>query len=144
MFLGEHQHTLDAKGRVSLPAKFRNQLPGSVMVAKGFNNALYVFPADAYEKFLQPLVAKSDFDPKVREVRVWFMSGAAEIDLDSAGRIKLPANLLKHAGIDKDVAVIGNGDRIELWDAGAWAAYSGGSSQNVQQLAQELAEAGIL
>ncbi len=144
MFLGEYQHTLDAKGRVSLPARFRNQLGGTVTVAKGFEGSLYVFQPQDYERFMNDLLAKSDFNPKVREVRRFFASGAIEVQLDSAGRVPLSPLLREYASLSKDVVVIGNGDRIELWDAKRWAEYNGATAQNVEMLAQELAEAGLL
>lgn len=144
MFLGEHQHTLDAKGRVSLPAKFRAQLTGTVTVAKGLENSLYVFPPAAYEDFVGNLLSKGDFDPRVRELRRFFTAGAVETELDSAGRVSLPAHLREWAGVTKEVAVIGNGDRIEMWDAARWAEYNGTTAENVADLAQELAQAGLL
>lgn len=144
MFVGEYQHTLDAKGRVSLPAKFRSKLTGSVTVAKGLDDALYVFPPEEYERFTSGLLEKADFDPRVRSVRRYFMAGADEVDLDSAGRISLPQHLRDHAGLSKDVAVIGNGGRIELWDSAHWAEYNGATAENVEDLAQELAAAGLL
>ncbi|MDZ4169099.1 MAG: division/cell wall cluster transcriptional repressor MraZ [Coriobacteriia bacterium] len=144
MFFGEYQHTLDAKGRVSLPARFRNQLGGAVTVAKGLDHALYVFLPEDYEQFMGDLLAKSDFNPKVREVRRFFASGALEIQLDSAGRVSLSQQLREWASLDKDVVVIGSGDRIELWDSARWDEYNGRTADNVEALAQELAEAGLL
>lgn len=144
MFLGEYQHTLDAKGRVSLPAKFRARLAGSITVAKGLDNALYVFPTEDYEQFVKGLAEKADFNPRVRELRRFFAAGATSTELDSAGRVSLPAHLREWAKLDKDVTVIGNVDRIELWDAVAWGAYNGATADNAEDLARELAEAGLL
>lgn len=144
MFLGDHQHTLDAKGRVSLPAKFRARLTGSLVVSKGLEHCLYVHPVEEYDHFVERLVGKNDFDPNVRKVRRFFTSGAVETEFDSAGRISLPAQLREWAGLDKDVAVIGMGDRIELWDSAAWEAYNGETAEDIGTLSQELAEAGLL
>jgi len=144
MFLGEYQHTLDAKGRVSLPAKFRNQLGGAVTVAQGLDKSLYVFRSEEYERFMADLTEKSDFNPKVREVRRFFASGAIEVPIDSAGRVSLTPKLRGWAELDKDVVVIGNGPRVEIWDARRWAEYNGATADNVEALAQELAEAGLL
>lgn len=144
MFLGEYQHTLDAKGRVSLPARFRAELPGSVTVAKGLDNCLYVFTPADYERFMTDLMAKSEFNPKVRSVRRFFASGATEIDLDSAGRISLSPNLREWAGLTKDVVVIGSTDKIELWDSARWTAYNGETAEDIGSLTQELADAGLL
>jgi len=144
MFLGEYQHTLDAKGRVSLPAKFRIQMTGTVTVSKGLDHSLYVFGTDDYDRFVSGLLSKADFDPRVREMRRFFTSGAFETEVDSAGRVSLPAHLREWARLSKDVAVIGNGDRIEMWDASAWDAYNGATGENVEDLAQELVAAGLL
>ncbi len=144
MFLGDHQHTLDAKGRVSLPAKFRAQMTGRIVVAKGLDDCLYVYPAEEYRAFVDGLLAGSDFDPRKRQLRRFFTTGAFETELDSAGRVSLPANLREHASLIRDVAVTGNGNRIEIWDSGAWSTYSGASTEKIEDLAQELADAGLL
>ncbi len=143
MFLGDHQHTLDAKGRVSLPAKFRAQMTGKLVVAKGLDNCLYVYPAEEYNRFVADLVSREDFEPRVRKVRRFFTTGAVETELDSAGRVSLPANLREYAGLSKDVAVTGNGNRIEIWDAVAWNSY-GEDGDSIEDLAKELADAGLL
>lgn len=146
MFLGEHQHTLDAKGRVSLPAKFRGEMTGeqSLVIGKGLDECLYVYPADEYEKFTSDLLARQDFDPRVRRMRRFFMSGAMPVDLDSAGRIGIPPVLREYASLSRDVVVIGNGSRIEVWDAAKWSDYNGGDEGSFEELAQELADAGLL
>lgn len=144
MFLGDYQHTLDAKGRVSLPAKFRAGMTGRLVIAKGFEGCLYVYPAERYAAFITRLMAKDDFDPRFRKVRRFFTSGAVEIELDGAGRISLPQVLRDHAGLTKEISVIGNSDRIELWDAQRWADYNGETAANIEADAQELSELGML
>lgn len=144
MFLGDHQHTLDAKGRVSLPAKFRADMTGRLVVAKGLDECLYVYPTEEYQRFVADLLAGSDFDPRKRQLRRFFTSGAVETELDSAGRVSLPANLREYAGLEKDVAVTGNGNRIEIWNADAWASYNGETAERIEDLAQGLADAGLL
>jgi MraZ protein len=144
MFLGEYQHTLDAKGRLSLPAKFRSQMTGSIVVVKGLEDCLYVFPSEDYENFLGQLTARGDFDTKFREVRRFFAAGAKEDELDTAGRIGIPANLRAYAKLERDVTVIGNGDRVEIWDAAAWAAYIGETESRIEEVTGKLAELGIL
>ncbi len=144
MFLGEYQHTLDAKGRVSLPARFRAEMTGKIVVAKGLDECLYVYPADEYVKFQDSLLEGSDFDPRKRQLRRFFMAGASETELDSAGRVSIPVNLREHAGLDRDVVITGNGDRIEIWDTKAWSEYNDASTEKIEDLAQELASAGLL
>jgi MraZ protein len=146
MFLGDYQHTLDAKGRVSLPAKFRAEMTGKLVIAKGFEGCLYIYSGEEYGRFVEGLVAKEDFDPSMRRIRRFFTTGAVEAELDSAGRISLPPVLREFAGLKKDVAVTGNANRIELWDAERWATYnSGGEGEgSIEDLAKELAAAGLL
>jgi len=145
MFLGDYQHTLDAKGRVSLPAKFRAEMTGKIVVAQGLDDCLYVYPADEYNEFVAELASRADFDPRVRKVRRFFTTGATETEFDSAGRVSLPQGLRDYAGLSKDVAVTGNGNRIEIWDAEAWNAYKAGEdSGSIEDLAKELADAGLL
>lgn len=144
MFLGEHQHTLDAKGRVSLPARFRSQMTGTVVVCQGLDDCLYVYPADEYAVFVGTLTQGSDFNAAKRQIRRFFTIGSREIELDSAGRVSVPAHLREFAGLDKDVVVAGNGNRIEIWDAEKWAAYSSRTADQIEDLAQELADAGLL
>jgi len=143
VFLGDHQHTLDAKGRVSLPAKYRAQMTGKIVVAKGLDACLYVYPAEEYNRFVEQLVSREDFEPRVRKVRRFFTTGAVETELDSAGRVSVPANLREYAHLSKDVAVVGNGNRIEMWDATSWAGY-GEDGESIEDLAKELADAGML
>jgi len=144
MFLGEYQHTLDAKGRVSLPSKFRQVMTGSVVVAQGLEGCLYVFPAEEYSAFLEGLLAKGDFDPRFRKVRRFFTAGAIEGELDSAGRVSVPPVLREYAGLNKEVAVTGNGNRIELWDSEAWKDYKAETTDSIEDLARELADGGLL
>jgi MraZ protein len=144
MFLGDYQHTLDAKGRVSLPAKFRAEMTGKLFMVKGPEKCLYIYSADEYSRFVERLPSAEDFDPRKSRFRRFFMAGAADAEIDSAGRIKLPAVLVDYAGLKKDVAVIGNGNRIELWDAETWAAYNNDEQGSISDLASELATLGLL
>lgn len=144
MFLGDYQHTLDAKGRVSLPAKFRAEMTGKLVIAKGLEKCLYVYPADVYAQFVEKLLSREDFDERVRRMRRFFIAGAVEAELDSAGRITLPPVLREYASLSKDVAVTGNGNRIEIWDAAAWDDYNSAGEGLIGDLAGELSSAGLL
>jgi MraZ protein len=144
MFLGDYQHTLDAKGRVSLPAKFRADMTGKLVIAKGFEGCLAVYSVDEYTEFVGTLMAKPDFDQEVRLLRRKLTAGAQEVEFDSAGRISLPQQLRDYAGLKKDVAITGNGNRIEIWDSERWAAYVGDDGGSIEDLASKLATAGLL
>ena len=144
MFLGDYHHTLDAKGRVSLPAKFRAEMTGSLVVSKGLDDCLYVYSAEEYRRFVNTLTSGNDFDPRTRRLRRFFVAGAQDVELDSAGRISLSPVLREYAGLKKEIAVTGNGNRIEIWDSEAWATYNGEGEGSIEDLAEELAEAGLL
>ena len=144
MFLGEYQHTLDAKGRVSLPRKFRDEIGSRLVVSKGLEKCLYVYPADGYRAFLENLMSASDFDRKSLALRRHFTAGAQEVEIDSAGRVSLTPVLRAHAALSKDVVVAGVGDRIEIWDAEAWAAYEDENAPTIEDAAEELSRSGIL
>lgn len=144
MLLGEYQHTLDAKGRVSLPRRFRDGMGARLVVSKGLDDCLYVYTADGYTRFLEDLMSASDFDRNSRAVRRHFTAGAMEVEVDSAGRIGLSPVLREFAGLKKDVIVAGIGDHVEIWDAGTWSAYQGEHADTIEDAAEELARTGIL
>lgn len=144
MFLGEYQHTLDAKGRVSLPRKFREATGTKLVVSKGFERSLAVYTLQGYEAFLAELMAGGDLTRDMRAVRRHFTAGADEVDVDGAGRISLAPGLREFAGLAKDVIVAGVGDHIEIWDAAAWAAYEDEHAATIEDAAEELARQGIL
>jgi MraZ protein len=144
MFLGEYQHTLDAKGRVSLPRKFRDATGGRLVVSKGFESSLAVYPVEVYERFLGELMSGGEFTRDVRAVRRHFTVGADDVEVDSAGRISLNSALREFAGLKRDVVVAGVGDHIEIWDAATWAAYEQEHAKTIEDAAEELARQGIL
>lgn len=143
MFLGEYQHTVDAKGRVSLPRKFRDETGSRLVVSKGLENCLYVYPAEGYRTFLEGLLSSSAFDRNSRAVRRFFIAGASEVDIDSAGRVALTPVLRDFAGLSKEVIVAGVGDHIEIWDAAAWAAYEEANATTIEDAAEELSRSGL-
>ncbi len=144
MFLGEFQHTVDAKGRVSLPRKHRDEIGSRIVVTKGLEKCLYVFSADGYRDFLEEVMSTSRLARDSRAVRRHFVAGAAEVDIDSAGRIStLPAQR-EFAGLSRDVVVAGVADHIEIWDAAAWASYQEENASTIEDAAEELSRSGIL
>jgi MraZ protein len=144
VFLGEYQHTLDGKGRVSLPRKFRDEIGSHLVVSKGLENCLYVYAAEGYRTFLQNLLSASDFDRNSRAVRRHFTAGASEVEIDNAGRVAIAPVLREFAGLSRDVIVAGVADHLEIWDAAAWAAYEEASAPTIEDAAEELSRSGIL
>ena len=119
-FLGEYEATLDAKGRFLLPAGFKKQLPQEganlFVLNRGFEKCLTLYPIQSWEPIFSAISKLNDFDPKVREFRRYFLNGATQLELDSAGRLLLPKNLTEHAGLDKDIVLVSAVNKIEIWD----------------------------
>jgi MraZ protein len=119
-FIGEYEATLDAKGRFLLPAGFKKQLPDSgsesFVINRGFEPCLSLYTSKSWKPIFSELSNLNDFDPKVRQFRRYFLNGATQVDLDSAGRILLPKNLTEYAGLEKDIVLVSAIDKIEIWD----------------------------
>lgn len=142
MFIGEYSHTIDAKGRVSLPADFRKNLAGVVYLTKGYNNCIQLFSAEEFEAYLANFTKREAFDERMLKLRRSTFAGSAAVELDSTGRIRIPQNLRDHARISKDVVVNGDGSRIEIWDSKVWEEYI--SDISMETLAGELSAEGLL
>lgn len=123
MFLGTHLPRLDDKGRLILPAKFRDQLAAGLVVTRGQENCLYVFPAREFEEFHDRLRQAPMSDRQARSYQRLMLSAAFDEIPDKQGRITLPPLLRNYAGLDRDCAVIGAGARVEIWAADAWESY---------------------
>ena len=119
-FLGEYEATLDSNGRFLLPAGVKKQLPEGVdpvfVVNRGFEKCLTVYPLQSWKPIYENISALNDFDPKVREFRRYFLNGAIQLELDGAGRILLPKNLMEHAGLEKDIVLVAAVNKLEIWD----------------------------
>ena len=119
-FLGEYEATLDLKGRFLLPAGFKKQLPQEsatqFVINRGFEKCLTLYPIQSWEPIFSEISKLNDFDPKVREFRRYFLNGATQLELDSAGRLLVPKNLTEHAGLDKDIVLVSAVNKIEIWD----------------------------
>lgn len=119
-FLGEYEATLDAKGRFLLPVGFKKQLPEEeatrFVLSRGFEKCLSLYPIKSWEPIFSQISQLNDFDPKVREFRRYFLNGAINLELDSAGRVLIPKNLMEHAGLEKDIVLVAAVNKIEIWD----------------------------
>ena len=120
MFYGEYQHSVDAKGRMFVPAKFREGLGEKFMVTIGLDKCLFVFPMDTFMIYKNKLDAMSLANRNAREFMRFFFAGASECELDKQGRIMLPAKLRKYADLDKEATVVGVSGRVEIWDKERW------------------------
>ena len=122
MLIGEYQHNIDAKGRVIVPARFREDLGERFYVTKGLDHCLFVLPPTEWTKLQEKIMAMPM--GKARGIQRFFFSGAAEVEPDKQGRILLPQHLREYAGLEKDVAFIGTSNRAEIWDAQRWASFN--------------------
>src|SRR5262245_50876357 len=116
-FLGEYEATLDPKGRFLLPAAVKKQLPEGdntrFVINRGFEKCLTMYPMTSWEPIFENISKLNDFDPKVREFRRYFLNGAIQLELDSAGRLLVPKNLMDHAGLDKDIVLVSAINKLE-------------------------------
>jgi MraZ protein len=138
VFLGTHAPRLDDKGRLILPAKFREQMEEGVVVTRGQERCLYVFPAAEFERLAGQLRQAPVTSKQARDYLRVFLSGASDEVPDKQGRITLPTHLRSYAGLDRDCTVIGAGERVEIWDAGAWEAYLAEQEQAFAEQAEEV------
>lgn len=123
VFLGTYEPKLDEKGRLILPAKFRDQLQRGLVITRGQENCLVVFTMDEFEEFQMKLHQAPLTSKEARDYQRVLFSGAVDQVPDKQGRISIPANLRSYAGLNRDLAVIGSGSRIEIWDLDAWNTY---------------------
>ena len=129
MFLGTFTPKLDEKGRLILPAKFRDELAEGMVVTRGQEHCLYVFPIEEFERLADQLRQAPVTSKQARDYLRVFLSGASDEVPDKQGRVTIPAHLRQYAGLTKDCTVIGQGSRIEVWDTDAWTTWLGTSER---------------
>ena len=138
MFMGEFQHTIDPKGRLIVPHKFREALGERFVATKGLDNCLFVYPMEEWTLLEEKLKSLPFTRSDVRAFVRLFFSGATECELDKQGRILLPANLREHAQLEKDVVVLGVSTRVEVWSKSQWDNYSGSNASAYEDIASDL------
>ena len=121
MFMGEYNHSVDAKGRLIVPSKFREQLGNEFVVTKGMDGCLFVFDNSEWQVFAEKLRSLPMIDKEVRQFTRFFLAGAASVEVDKQGRILVPQTLREFAGLEKDVVLTGNLNRIEVWSKEKWS-----------------------
>ena len=140
MFMGEYQHSLDEKGRMTIPAKFRDDLGQSFVVTRGLDQCLFVYPKAEWSVLENKLKSLPLMKSDARAFTRFFFSGATECDLDRQGRVNIPSNLREHARLDKDAVVIGVSNRVEIWSREAWESYSSQSEESFNEIAEKLVD----
>lgn len=138
MFMGEYNHSIDPKGRLIIPSKFRDGLGKEFVVTKGLDGCLFVFPNDAWREFEEKLRTLPLMNKDARAFTRFFVTGAVLCELDKQGRILLPSTLREFAGLDRDVVLAGNLDRVEIWSKEKWTENS--SYSDMDAIAQKMAD----
>ena len=138
MFLGTHAPKLDEKGRVILPAKFRDELSSGLVITRGQERCLYVFSQREFENIHEKISQASVTDKRGRDFLRLFLSGASQEQADGQNRVTIPAGLREYAGLDRDLTVIGVGNRAEIWDTAAWESYYSDNESDFSNTAEEV------
>jgi MraZ protein len=144
MFLGEYNHTIDDKKRLSLPKGFKKELGKSAVLTRGLDNCLFLYTKKDWEKTAEKLKELSFTQADTRGFNRFMFSGAAEVSIDSAGRILVPETLKRFAGLKSKVVLAGVSDRVEIWDEKAWAEYTRRIEKQADAMAEKLGEVGVL
>lgn len=144
MLIGEYTHSLDPKKRLSLPAKFRSDLGKKVVVTRGLDNCLFIYPLKEWRRITEKVAALPFGSAGTRDFNRFFLSGAHEVDVDSVGRILVPDVLKDFAGLNAKVVLAGVHDRVEIWDENVWGEYKKRIEKQADALAEKLGEIGVL
>jgi MraZ protein len=141
MFFGEFEHTIDDKNRLTLPARFREPLAAGVVLTRGLDDCLDVYPREDWDRLVDARLAPLDpFSREARELKRFFFSAAADAEPDKQGRVLVPPALLKHAGLEREVVVAGVHDHLEIWDRRRWGDHLAAVEGSADHVAERLAE----
>ena len=138
MFIGEFHHTIDDKGRIIIPAKFRDELGSSFIVTRGIEACLFVYPESNWDKICEKLNSLPFTKKDARVFNRFFMSGATNVELDKQGRVNISAPLITHDKLKKDCVVIGTGDRLEIWSKEDWDSFFNSNKDSMSDIAENL------
>ncbi len=143
MFFGEIRHNVDSKGRLVMPAKFREEILDGFVMTKGLDQCIFLFPLNEWQRMEEKLKSLPLTHKDARAFVRYFFSGACDGELDKQGRIRIPQNLMDYAELSGKSVVIGVGTRIEIWSEALWDDYNDDDSLSYDQIAQQLADLGI-
>lgn len=143
MFIGEYSHTIDPKKRLALPSKFRGELGSTVVVTRGLDNCLFVYPMKVWEDIATKLGTLPVGEASTRSFIRMMLAGAADVDVDSQGRILLPEYLKVDGDLKKEVTIVGLFNRLEIWDTAQWKKYKTQAEKNTGKIAEDLGKLGV-
>jgi len=138
MFIGEYHHTIDEKGRIIIPAKFRDGLGKYFIITRGIENCLFVYSIDSWNKICDKLNSLPFTKKDARQFVRFFMSGATEVELDKQGRVNVTQPLIGYANLKKDCVIIGTGERLEIWSQEDWNCFFDSTKDNMSDIAENL------
>ncbi len=143
MFIGEYTVSIDEKGRIAIPAKFRHELKGRVVVTRGLDNSLFLYSLGEWQKLAEKLSALPISKANTRAFSRLMLAGAMDCELDKAGRIILPDYLRSFAALTKHAVIAGLYNRLEIWSEAAWKKYKQSTEKDSSQIAEQLGEIGV-
>ena len=143
MFIGEYEHSVDAKGRVIMPAKLREDIGEKFIVTKGLDGCLFAYSKTEWSNFEEKLKALPLTNKNARDFVRFFLSGAVECEIDKQGRFLIPNNLREYASLEKEINIIGVGTRIEIWNRETWKQYSSSENISPDDIAENMTMLGI-
>lgn len=138
MLIGEYHHTIDEKGRLIIPSKFRESLGDNFIITRGLENCLFVYSLENWDKICNKLNSLPFTKKDARVFNRFFMSGATDVELDKQGRANISTPLIQYAHLNKDCVIIGTGDRLEIWSQEDWNAFFDSNKDNMSDIAENL------
>jgi len=143
MLIGEYSHTIDDKGRLAIPVKFRHELENGAVVTRGLDNCLFLYTKEEWQKLAEKLAVLPISQSNSRAFSRLMLAGAMDVDIDKQGRIILPEYLRKFAELNKNSVIIGLYNRLEIWNEATWKNYKGHAESESNEIAEKMAELGI-
>ena len=143
MFIGEYEHSVDAKGRVIMPVKLREDIGEKFIVTKGLDGCLFAYSISEWTNFEEKLKTLPLTNKNARDFVRFFLSGAVECEIDKQGRFLIPGNLRAYATLEKEIIIIGVGTRIEIWNREEWKRYSSDENISADEIAENMTMLGI-
>ena len=143
MFIGEYEHSVDAKGRVIMPAKLREDMVDKFIITKGLDGCLFGFSQTEWNNFEEKLKTLPLTNKNARDFVRFFLSGAVECEIDKQGRFLIPSNLRTYASLEKEINIIGVGTRVEIWNRESWKNYSSEENISADEIAENMTMLGI-
>ncbi len=143
MFIGEYQHSIDTKKRLAVPSKFRNELKNKIVVTRGLDKCLFLYPMKVWEELAEKLGQMPVGESTTRSFIRLMLAGAVDIAIDKQGRILVPDYLKNYAGLNKNIIVAGLYNRLEIWDEKRWKDYKKKAEKNTDEIAEQLGKLGV-